>query len=137
MVFLKEVSFGFGGYPKLSGSMLFSRTKPLLRLLQSEISPGFIQLHSSTFDALKLNPDASGLLEIGSLGERGLSVTAKETCPIWSHVQAPCSVTGRGARPLLPAFPHGSVFKFWVCSSCPSQRMVPAQRELPVARGVG
>lgn len=55
-----DVSFDVGSYPKLSGSVLFTRTKLLLQLLQSETSPGFLQLHSSTFDVEKVNPDASG-----------------------------------------------------------------------------
>lgn len=59
MVFLEDVRFDIGGHPNLSGSMLFSRTKSLLQLLHNETSPHFIELHSTTFDAEKLNPDAS------------------------------------------------------------------------------
>lgn len=71
--------------------------------------------------------------------EPGLTITAKEPVSIQSHVQASCSVAGREASPLplLPAFPCGSVFKFWICSSCSrrDRRMVQAQHKLPCGKG--
>lgn len=140
MVFFEDVSFDIGGHPNLSGSMLFSRIKSLLQLLHNETSPRFIVLHSTTFNAEKLNPDASNFWNHSFWGA-GLPITAKSPVPIQFHVQALCFVAGRedSPLPLLPAFPCGSVFKFWIGSSCSRRdwRMVQAQHKLPEAGGAG
>lgn len=89
---MRNVSFDFGGYPKLRGSILFSRTKPSLQLPQSESSPGRIGQHSSNFKGGKLRPNASGFWNNG--------VWVRPLCPL--HQQG-LALPGPAHKPLSAA----------------------------------